>query len=178
MPKHIQPFMLLMALVFANPTGASCLEKYNRLLGKIVLSPVTGAVSSLAQSSVGAASTTGGGLLGTVLLNEEISSAGFLYGAAFFYEGQYIFDNTFNNIRQFKNRDYVRKVLKEARNGIGDHLEELLDDINDSVITGMFLELEELTQFLQEADKREQFCLPGDVLPTRNGLLQFVLENY
>lgn len=166
-------FSLILILLCSSSIGlANCISEFKNYKRKVVFSPLTAPISSSANVLAGGVSSTGSSVLGLTTLNQEFSTAGFLYGAAFVYNGQYVFESTLVNFKLYKGRVFVLKVLKEARRGFGDHLEEFVDDLNDLLP----VELEDVVEIINEGNEDEAFCQKDKALYTKEKLFEYALK--
>ena len=164
-------------MVISLPAHADCSAAYRHFRTKTRISPISTPLSSSAQTFAGGVSSTGGSLLGTSILNTELSTAGFLYGAAFFYEGQYGLEESLSDIRQYRSRMLVYKILKEARRGFGDHLDDFIDDLKDSTLNSEEVSNQELVASINLANDTRVFCPKGKQLFNLKNLSNYLLTN-
>jgi hypothetical protein len=155
---------------------ASCLEAYQVHKFDVLTAPVTSAISSSGNATIGLGSSVGGALGGTTLLNPELSTAGTVYGAAFLYDGTYSLERAYFLLKNYRSRMRAFAILAEALGGGGAELEEFLVEVNTALESAPSITLEELVALLSEGDSNNEFCQKDKDPATSKGLLTWVLK--
>lgn len=155
MNKTIIPLIFFLISLGAS---ANCLDDYKKNKRRALLRPIPFMSSSTGALGIGSMSSTGGVALGTLLLNSDYSTAGVLYGAAFAFEGQYSFEEAWNQVKFYKGRNRMYHILQEAEVGFGESLEEFYDSLVEDLTTQNIPSLEEVIDLILEANSDEVLC--------------------
>ena len=168
----IFPLMLLLSLTTAD---ADCRKDYRRYKRATLLKPVSSPISSTGQVTGGMGSSTGGVVAGTVISSPDLSTAGFVYGAAYAWDGQYNLQNGFSDITRYRSRARVLKLIKQSGNGMGEELEEFVDDLNETLINPV--SLLKISGLINEGNAQRIFCPAEKALFTLKNLTNWLLDH-
>jgi hypothetical protein len=170
--------IILAAMLLSLSSFADCEKEYKKFKLITLTEPVTAPVRTGLYFSTGAISSTGASLLGTLSLNMEFSTAGVLYGAAFTYEGTYFIEATLSNFKKFKGRAHALKLIIESKVGVGETLEEFIDDVNEELEDTIVLSKEEVIEEILFGNSANQFCTSKATLFTINNIKNHIVREY
>ncbi|ATH08873.1 hypothetical protein BIY24_13225 [Halobacteriovorax marinus] len=174
MIKYLAAISLLLSL----NSFADCEKEYNKFKLIALTEPITTPIRTGLYFSSGAISSTGASLIGTLALNLELSTAGVLYGAAFTYEGTYFIKATIANFRKFKGRAHAQKLIIESKIGLGDTLEEFIDDVNEALSDYILLSKEQVIEEVLLGNTTFDFCQSRETMFTINNIKNHIIRKY
>lgn len=170
--------IILLATLLSTSILADCESEYNKFKLLALTEPVTTPISTSVYFSSGAISSTGASLIGTLSLNFELSTAGVLYGAAFTYEGTYFIKATIANFKKFKGRAVAQKLIIESKIGLGDTLEEFIDDVNENLSESSQLSKEQVIDEVLLGNSTFDFCQTRETMFTANNIKNHIIRKY
>lgn len=154
--------------------NASCQSAYKAYKRATLGSPLVAPSISSTHLVQGSLSTTGNLLYGILRTDTGLMTAGAANGIAFSYEGHFYIELMSSNFRHYRGRSKVLKLLNQAELGMGEELEELLDDLNES-LEEEEIDLFTLIQIINEANENNVFCPKNKELFTLKNLRMYIL---
>ncbi len=170
--------LLSLTIIFSISSFADCEREYDKFKLIALTEPVITPIRTGVYFSTGAISSTGATLAGTLSLNIELSTAGILYGAAFTYEGTYFIKATISNFKKFKGRAYAQKLIIESKVGLGDTLEEFIDDVNEGLNDHTQLSKEQIIDEVLLGNSTFDFCQTRETMFTLNNIKNHIIKKY
>lgn len=174
----MKKILVLASILLSLTTFADCEKEYKKFKLITLTDPVTAPLSTGLYFSTGAISSTGASLLGTLSLNIELSTGGVLYGAAFTYEGTYFIEATLSNFKKFKGRANALKLIIDSKLGVGETLEEFVDDVNEKLEDTIVLTKSEIIEEVLFGNTYNQFCTSKETLFTINNIQNHIVRQY
>lgn len=159
---------------FSLNTDASCQKAYKAYKRATLSSPVTAPSISSTHLAEGSLSTTGNLLYGILRADTGLMTAGAANGIAFSYEGHFYIELMSSNFRHYRGRSKVLDILNQAELGMGEELEDLLEDLNES-FEDEELDFFTLVEIINEANQKKVFCPANKELFTLKNLKRYIL---
>lgn len=169
---------VFIAIVLSFSSFADCEKEYKKFKLITLTEPITTPIRTGVYFSTGAVSSTGASLLGTLSLNIELTTGGVLYGAAFSYEGTYFIEATLSNFKKFRGRAQALKLIIESKVGLGDSLEEFIDDVNEELDDVIVLTKEDIIEEVLLGNTHNDFCTSRETLFTINNIKNHIVRQY
>lgn len=166
---------LILLLGFNDALYAKCQKEYKAYKRATLASPITAPAISSTHMVEGAYSSTGNLIYGATQTDAGIITAGSVNGLAFTYEGQFYLGRMSSNIRLYKSRSQVLKILNQAELGMGEELEEFLEDLSESFEEEV-LDFDALLEIINDANEKKVFCPKGKELFTLGNLRHYILN--
>lgn len=173
----IRNIVIILSIYMAS-TGllyGKCEKAYTSYRRAVIASPVTAPAISTTHLSEGAYSTFGNLTRGALITDTGLTTAGTANGLAFSYEGEYYLEMMSTNLRHFRGRSKVLKVINQAKLGMGEELENLLDDLNESSEEQVY-DIYSLADLISSANQKKVFCPEGKELFTFKNLFNYLLN--
>lgn len=167
--------IILISYMIIQPMAfATCEEAYKAYKKGTIVSPVKDPLISSTHVSEGMASTAGSLVNGAISTDSGLITAGSANGIAFSYEGQFYLELMSSNLRHFRGRSKVLSILKQAKIGIGEDLESLLDDLND--VFESEIEIFDLVEIINDANQENILCPLNKELYTYKNLMNLIIS--
>jgi hypothetical protein len=161
-------------MFFGQMAFATCEDAYKAYKKGTLVSPVKAPLISSTHVSEGVASSSGSLLYGAISTDSGLITAGSANGVAFSYEGQFYLELMSSNLRHFRGRSKVLSILKQAKIGVGEELESLLDDLND--VFENEIEIFDLVEIINDANEEKILCPLNKELFTYKNLMNLVIS--
>lgn len=157
---------------------ATCEDAYKAYKKGALVSPVKAPLISSTHVSEGMASSSGSLVYGAISTDSGLITAGSANGVAFSYEGQFYLELMSSNLRHFRGRSKVLSILKQAKIGVGEELESLLDDLNDVFENEIEIEIEifDLVEIINDANEENILCPLNKELFTYKNLMNLIIS--
>lgn len=165
----------LVSILLISNAEASCQKAYQAYKRATLASPVTKPAISTSLLGQGAYSTGTNLTAGAASSDAGVITAGSANGLAFTYEGHFYLEIMSSNLRHYRGRSAVLKILNQAELGLGEELEDFLDDLNDSLEEDE-IELYTLVDLINQGNKEKVFCPKNKELYTLKNLRNFLIN--
>ncbi len=170
--------IIVLLLISAN-AEASCQKAYKAYKTKVIVSPITAPAISSHFVGRGAVSTVSNMTAGATATDTGTTLAGSANGLAFSYEGQYYLEMMSSNFRHYRGRSQVLKVLEQAELGMGEELENLFEDINESLeAKDSEIDFMTLVEEINQANKDKVLCPKHKELFTIKNLQNYIVNKF
>ena len=127
--KIKKSILIFIAAICAFSANATCQKAYKAYRAQVLHSPISAPAISSTLMGQGAASTSMDLLRGAIQLDSGLSTAGTANGLAFTYEGHFYLELMSSNLRHFRGRSKVLRILNQAEIGLGEELEKMTADL-------------------------------------------------
>ena len=173
--RIVKKLIILISYLSLQTTAfATCEEAYKAYKKQTLVSPVKAPLISSTHVTEGMASTGSSLINGAISTDSGLITAGSANGIAFSYEGQFYLELMSSNLRHFRGRSKVLNILQQARVGLGEDLEALLDDLND--VFEEEIELFDLLDLINEANEENILCPLNKELFTYKNLVNLIIS--
>jgi len=170
-------FIILVSL--GLETEASCQKAYKAYKSKVIVSPITAPAMSTNFAGRGFVSTVTNMTAGATATDTGTTLAGSANGLAFSYEGQFYLEMMSSNFRHYRGRSLVLKILNQAELGMGEELENLFEDINESLeVKDAEIDFISLVEEINQANEKKVFCPKNKELFTLKNLHNYIVNKF
>lgn len=174
--RHLILLGHTIAILLIQPANGHCLEKY-KLYKKRSLLALPHTISTSSELVItGTAISSGAGAYGLSISDLDRSTAGLIYGAAFYYEAEAKFEDLYARIKNHHGRSLALGLIEAANLGLGEDLYEYLDDLNEKYFNHNPISINTLIKLLNDGNKNNLFCPVERFVFTKEQISKYIVD--